>query len=103
MGIRNTYLKMIQAILRAIEAIADSIGVPLGAALSNRIYELKDNSAQGYSTLDRQAASGTTLITEASAEESGGTFVALPQIDEHCDKEELFRKFTQTVDERTAF
>jgi hypothetical protein len=103
MGIRNTYLKMIRVFLRAIEAMAAVIGGPSGSALSNRIYELKNKRTHVDSALETRAASGTTLVAEASAEESGRTVVALPRLHEHCDKEELFKKFTQIVDERTAF
>lgn len=99
MGIRNTYLKMIRAFPGGIEAMAAAIGMPSGAALSNRIYELKGQRMHVDSALAMQAASRTTLFAEAIAEESGCTLVVLPTVDEDCDNEELFKKFTQIVDQ----
>lgn len=99
MANKNTYLQMVRAFPGGVEAMAAAIGMPSGAALNNRIYELKGQRIHVDTALAMQAASGTTLFAEAVAQESGGTFVKLPDVDEEVDNEELLKKFTQIIDQ----
>lgn len=99
MALRNAYLAMCRAFPGGAEAMAAAIGMPSAAALNNRMYEVKGQRVHVDTALAMQAASRTTLFAEAIARESGGTFVALPHIDEEIDNDELLKKFSQIVEQ----
>lgn len=92
--IRNSYLGMIRAFAGGWDAMAAALGYTRDA-LENRIYEKKVRMHVD-TALVMQKLSGTTLFAEAIASDSGGVFVALPEVVE-CDNEELLMKFTQIL------
>lgn len=75
---------------------AFELGMSL-SALQNRLYSKKFQVITIEHALALQVISNTTFFAEAIAEESGGMFMKLPEVDEHCDNEELLSKFTQIL------
>jgi hypothetical protein len=96
MGLRKAYQSMIRAFNGGAPAMAGALGIS-EASLQNRIYEVKGQAIQTEMALAMQRLSGTTFFAEAIAEQSGGMFVSLPEVDDHCDNEELLAKFTQIL------
>jgi hypothetical protein len=96
MGLRKAYQAMIRAFNGGAPAMAGALGMS-EASLQNRIYEVKGQTIQTETALAMQRLSGTTFFAEAIAEFSGGMFMELPEVDEHCDNEELLTKFTQIL------
>jgi hypothetical protein len=96
MGLRKAYQSMIRAFNGGAPAMAGALGMS-EASLQNRVYEVKGQAVQTETALAMQRLSGTTFFAEAVAELSGGMFVVLPEVDEHCDNEELLSKFTQIL------
>lgn len=96
MGINSSITEMICAVEGGWEVAAFRLGMSL-SALQNRVYGKKGSVLQIQHALALQTISDTTLFAEAVCEESGGMFVELPAIDEHCDNVELLEKFTQVL------
>lgn len=67
-------------------------------ALENRIYERKGQRLHVETALQMQKFSGKTFFAEAIATASGGTFVALPQI-EVIENDSIQSKFNETYAE----
>lgn len=93
MDMRKTFLEMIRAFPGGWDAMAAALGMTRDA-LENRIYERKGQSMHLDTSLQMQAFSRTTLLAEAVARLSGGTFMVLPDSDLH-DREELLTKFNE--------
>lgn len=95
MSLRKAYQDMIRV-----------LGVPDTAtlmemsesALDNRVFERRDQEFKVRQGLRLQEISGTTRFAEEIAKMSGGTFVALPQVD-HVDNESLLGKFNELYTE----
>lgn len=96
MVIRNSYLGMIRAFAGGWDAMSAALGYTRDA-LENRIYEKKVRMHVD-TALVMQKLSGTTLFAEAIAHESGGVFVALPEVIE-CDNQELLTKLAQILED----
>ncbi|AMR79288.1 YmfL family putative regulatory protein [Cupriavidus nantongensis] len=97
MGIRNAYLSMIRAMPGGWDAMAAALGMSK-AGLENRVYERKEQRMHVETALAMQALSGTRRLAEAIAQESGGVFVPLPEI-QISGREELFDKQQELLSE----
>lgn len=95
--IRKAYLSMIKSYNGGWDAIAPALGMSRDA-LENRIYERKGQSLMVETAIQMQAFSGTKFFAEAVATISGGTFVALPSIDQ-MDNDFIQTKFNETYAE----
>lgn len=93
MGIREINKAMINAIDGGWEVAAAYLGMSY-AALQNRVYEKKGQTLWLEDQLALQAHSKTTLFAEWVAQESGGTFIKLPDADD-VGNEELLLKFNE--------
>lgn len=96
MGINESITEMICAVDGGWETAAFRLGMSL-SALQNRVYGKKGSVLQIQHALGLQVISDTTLFAEAVAEESGGIFMKLPDVDEEVDNVELLTKFTQVL------
>jgi hypothetical protein len=88
---RKCYLKMIGAYPGGIEVMASALGMS-ASALSNRIYERKNQKVTVNTAMLLQDFSGTTYFAESVAQESGGVFIKLPAIAD-AGNEELLAEF----------
>ncbi len=93
MDMRKTYLDLIRAFPGGWDAMSAALGMSRDA-LENRIYERKGQSVLLETALQMQAFSRTTLLAEAIARMSGGSFMLLPESGLH-DREELLTKFNE--------
>lgn len=91
MSLRKAYQSMIK-----VQGLPDTATLMdmTESALDNRMYERKGQEFTVRQALRMQTISKTSLFAEAIAEESGGTFVKLPEPGE-IDNESLFAKFNE--------
>lgn len=80
--------------------MAHALAITL-TALDNRVYEKghpKPQRVYPDMAIQMQVISGTTLFAEEVARQSGGTFVALPQLADEIDNEQIQDKFLRIVE-----
>ncbi|SAL59471.1 hypothetical protein AWB71_03288 [Caballeronia peredens] len=99
MGLRNAYRDMARNHPDGWDGMARDLGMSR-AALESRVFEKKGQRMHVDTALEMQASSGSTLFAQAVAQISGGTFIALPALDEDdLPNEELLVKFQQILEE----
>lgn len=97
MDVRNANMKMVNSATGSWSVAAAYLGMS-ETALRNRVYESKGQVLRTHDSLRLQELSQTTLFAEAVANESGGVFVAMPDIDQ-ISNENIQSKFNETYAE----
>ncbi|SUX30697.1 YmfL family putative regulatory protein [Chromobacterium vaccinii] len=84
--LRAAYQGMCRAMSGGWVAMAAAMAVTKDS-LENRVYERRGQSVGVHEAMQMQSFSGTKLFAEAVALESGGVFVAVPEVARLSDKE----------------
>lgn len=108
MNIRQAYQGMINSFPGTWDAMAAALGLTRDA-LSNRVYERRNQSLTVEQSLQMQEFSNTTLFAETVATLSGGVFIklvepgAIAQEDLHAKFQELWSKLGELSRAYTAY
>lgn len=96
-SLRECLKQMIDAFGHGTEALAASMGLS-ASGFHNRRYEIKGQAFDVAELLVIQQKSGTAAFAEYVARESGGVFVALPDVAD-VDNDELLEKQQLLIEE----
>jgi hypothetical protein len=95
--IKQAYTRMVHSTNGGWDVVAASLAMTV-SAISNRVYERKNQRMHVETALLMQEISGTTFFAEAVAQVSGGTFLKLPEIGD-ISGEEISSKFHELFEE----